>query len=301
MFSKNGKFKLYFWSTMLVLTLGFGTFGGIKHYNDTIEERRLAKLSKKTSDKIIIEGNIASKSDEIEIGNLVTAILNDANSELKQNNNELTLTDKGKLIAAVKYMYLNDKLNFVDGLDNKEREEVIKKTLVLYGSYVKFQNDFSINYSTSFCGSTGFDNTLSKSYGDDSSTDTRSCKTPLLLFEVDKVRYDKNTYVASVYGAYADETQNDSLITEEGSLGCQEGEKEFYKNVKLFSDRNKTSSFYQTDITGCCKSSTCSSAGITKVKSALLANIKNNSYRYYLRFNKNDDGEFELAKIEYSR
>lgn len=299
MFTKNGKFKLYFWSIMLGLTLIAGLFGLYKHLKDTETERKLAKISKKTSERIIIEGNTLSKGDEETIKFIVTALFNDSRNELKENNNKLELSDRGKNITAAKYLFLKKEIDFNSGFTKTDSENVVKTMKDLFGDYIKYDKSFVINFSSDFCGSTGFDGSLNRMIGTGENDDTTSCTTPTFVFSIDKVKFDKDTYVALVYGAYADEVESSNLPAEGAVLSeCQANETEFNRTVNLYTDKAKKNKVYNTDISGCCNSSKCSSAGISKIKSALTQTIATSGYKYYVRFNKNENGTFLLDKIE---
>lgn len=289
MIIEHTKFKKIFWPFMFVILALCGGFGLFKNYSTFKSETEKSKYSTKLSSEIIIEGSIPSKSDDLLLQNFITSIFNDSKNYLIDSDNELTLSDVGKITAATKYMYLEKELSFTQGLNEKNINDIVIKTKAMFGDYVKFQS-FKINYSDGNCGSGGYDSEIRSTYGTTSKTASAACDSPYFVFENKQIRYDKNTYVALVNIAYAQEVEfsGDTTTNFENPV-CKEDEKNFYHTINVYSNSNKTDKFYATTLDGCCKAYECVTPGIFKIKNTILKSAEANKNQYYVRFDKKDD------------
>lgn len=301
MFNKNAKFKLWFWGIVFVICALLGTIGAVKHFKDTKEQRERDRISTKKSSEIIIEGNILSnKSYEIDLKFLVLSILNDSAKYLKYNNNEITLTDQGKLTSTIKYMFLKSEINLEDGVDKTDKDNIVKQSKVLFGDYVKY-DDFVINYSAGFCGSSGFDSALGTSFGGTDRNPNANCENPLFIFSEDKFRYHKDTYVVSVKVGYVDETnyvQDGNEVNFE-PVTCEANETQAFRTINLYSNEKKSSVKYTRHVATCCPLGGCKSPGIVKISNDLKQAASSLGETYLFRFDKNKDSDtFKLVSIE---
>jgi len=301
MFNKNAKFKLWFWGIVFVISAILGTVGAVKHFNDTKDQRERDRISTKTSSKIIIEGNILSnKTYEYDLKFMILSILNDSAKHLKFDGNNITLTDEGKLTSTVKFMFLKNEINLEDGISKTDKDDIVKKSKVLFGDYVKY-DDFAINYSTSFCGSSGFNSVTDTSYGGSDRTANNNCENPLFIYSEDKFRFDKDTYVVSVKVGYVDEknyVQDGNEVNFE-QVTCSSNETQAFRTVTLYSNEKKSSVKYTRHLATCCPVSGCKSSGIIKIANDLKQAASTLGETYLFRFDKNkDDDTFKLVNIE---
>jgi hypothetical protein len=282
---------------MFVILVVCGGFGFYKNYNTIKTESEKSKYSTKASTDIIVGGLIANKSDTLVLQNFITAIFNDSKNYLTESDNEIILSDMGKITTATKYMYLEKELSLTQGLNEQTINDIVIKTKALFGEYIKFDS-FNINYSEGNCGSGGYDSSIRSTYGNTSKSASALCASPYLVFENKQIRYDKNTYVVLVNIAYAEEVEftGDTSINFDNPI-CGTNEKNYYHTVNVYSDLARTDKFYTTSLDGCCTTEECITPGILKTRSTILKSAEANKNQYYVRFDK-INGVFQLKSIE---
>ena len=299
MFSKNGKFKLWFWGTMFVILFGLGTTGIVYRFITTGTIRNYtSKDSNKNTDTIILEGAMPSLAEEETLRFFTTAIFNDSNAYLEVNNGDVTLTDLGKLTATAKYMYLTNQANFDLGLSNDLKTSLVTNSKELFGDYVRLV-DFKINYGSGICAGSGFDS-LNGSYGDGNKEEGGTCSNPLMYYIIESIRHDKNTYAVKVRGLYANEIDYENQEMNISGLTCNENENRINRTVYLYKDETYTERVFEQNIDICCSASNnCPTGGIFKLKDNVVFNVNNSGNTYYLRFDKDPDTKkFTLRTIE---
>ena len=298
MFNKNGKFKLIFWGTMLVILGGLGITGLVYKIlqGGGIGEKNT--VSDKTTDAIIIEVIIPSLADEATLKNFIVSIFNDSNKFLVTDNNIVTLSDIGKITSTAKFLYLNDEITFDNGLTNDVSTAIVTRTKDLYGDYVRLDN-FKINYGDGICASSGFDS-VDGAYGTGSKEANGYCTNPLMYFFTESIRYDRDTYAVKVKALYVNETDYNDQTVDLTGISCNEGQTKVNKTVTLYKDIlfNQKVTEQNTDIC-CMDGTTCPTGGAIKLQSNFTNDLNNNGNTYYLRFQKDKDTKsFTLQSIE---
>lgn len=124
------------------------------------------------------------------------------------------------------------------------------------------------------------------------------------MYNVDKFRFDKDTYVVSVKVALVEESNyvQDGTETNFEDLSCKADETQVYRTINLYSDENKSSVAYTRNVTACCTTSSCKSAGIINIQNDLKTATNSLGETYLFRFDKNkNDNTFKLVSIEKSK
>ena len=299
MFSKNGKFKLWFWGIMFTILFGLGITGLIYRFITTGTFRNYSsKDSNKNTDTIILEGAMPSLAEEETLRNFTTSIFNDSSAFLEVNNGDITLSDLGKLTTTAKYLYLTNQASYNAGLTSDIKTNLVTTSNDLFGNYVRLV-DFRINYGTGVCAPSGFDS-VNGEFGDGSKDESGTCNNPFMYYVIESIRHDKNTYAVKVRGLYVNEIDYENQEMNISGLNCSENEKRINRTVFLYKDKENTNKVFEQNIDICCSAeNNCPTGGTFKLKDNVVFNVNNSGNTYYLRFDKNPDTKkFTLRTIQ---